>query len=354
MTQEDIRRVDTDGMYEAVRNFPVQWSDGRRRALAADWSGVHNNGHAGVLIVGMGGSAIAGDLLRTLTRTEASVPITVLRSYSLPAWVSPDTTVIASSYSGNTEETLSALDVALDRGASVVCITTGGRMASRADEAGVPLISLPAGLQPRAALGHSLTALCTVAERLGLLTASDEDWQETRSVLDAQKAAYENPEDPDNEAMKMAIALRERLPVIYSSERLEGANLRWRNQMHENSKTFAVGNLFPEMNHNEIMGWARHAPELRRLGVILLRDREDHARVQRRMEITRDLLKDAAGYWTEVQSQGTSRLARLMSLLYVSDWVSLYLAILHEVDPSPVGLISQLKAALATPQQNGS
>ena len=222
-------------------------------------------------------------------------------------------------------------------------------MADRARSKGLPLVPLPAGLQPRAALGYSLTALLTVAERLRLLSIPAQDYEEAATVLEAQASEFEDPGDPDNRAFQLAKALKGRFPVIYASEHLEGANLRWRNQMHENGKTFAVGNLFPEMNHNEIMGWARSTPELGQLGVIVLRDRDDHRLVQRRMQITRELLQPAAAFWTEIESQGTSPLARLLSLLYVSDWVSLYLAILHGVDPSPVDLISRLKAELVEP-----
>ena len=347
MTISEIRRIDPEGMYEAVCGFPDQWRDGRARALSRDLGDVRGDGFRGVVVLGMGGSAIGGDLLKSLCVDQARVPVVVSRSYSLPAWVGPDTVVIASSYSGNTEETLSGLDEALARSASVICITTGGAVEARAIGKDLPILRMPAGLQPRAALGYSLTALLTVSERLGVLLVGRRDWEEAFAVVEAQAAAFKNPSDSDNPAWALAKRLHGLFPVIYSSQQLEGANLRWRNQMHENGKTLAVGNLFPEMNHNEIMGWARGAEELRQLGVVVLRDREDHERTQRRMDVTRDLLQERAGCWEEIHSTGSSRLARLLSLLYMSDWVSLYLAIMHGVDPSPVGLISQLKAALA-------
>ena len=349
MTRDDIRRIDTGGMYDAVRSFPDQWRDGRARAVEADLNGVPQNGYRNVVVVGMGGSAIGGDLLRTLALDEAAVPVVVSRSYRLPAWVGPETAVIASSYSGNTEETLTALGEALQRRASVVCITTGGTLQTRAAAEGLPCLIMPDGLQPRAALGYSLTALLTVAERMGLLASDDAAWAETQTLLEAQAATLADPEVPQNQALELAKALHGRLPVVYSSVGLlEGVNLRWRNQMHENSKTHAVGNVFPELNHNEIMGWERQTDWLKGVGVIVLRDQADHPRVQRRMDVTRDLLAQHAGFWTEVHSQGTSKLARLLSLIYLGDWVSLYLAVLQQVDPTPIGLISQLKEALSS------
>ena len=348
MTRDDIRGIDTGGMYDAVCGFPAQWQEGRARAVEANLNGVLPDKYRNVLVVGMGGSAIGGDLLRTLALDEAAVPVVVSRSYRLPAWVGPETVVIASSYSGNTEETLAALDEALQQRASVICITTGGTLQRRAAAAGLPCVLMPGGLQPRAALGYSLTALLTVAEQMGLLAPNDDAWAETQTILEAQAAALADPEASPNQALDIATALQGRLPVVYSSEGLfEGVNLRWRNQMHENSKTHAVGNVFPELNHNEIMGWARRTGLHKGVCVIVLRDQADHPRVQRRMDVTRDLLAEHTGFWAEVQSQGTSKLARLLSLIYLGDWVSLYLAILQHVDPTPIGLISQLKDALA-------
>ncbi len=347
MTLDDIRRVDTSGMYDAVRDFPAQWRAGRALAQEADLHNVPRSGYRQVVVAGMGGSAIGGDLLRTLALGEASVPVFVSRSYRLPAWVGPETVVIASSYSGNTEETLAAMDEALRRKASVVCITTGGAVQARAEAEGLPLVSLVAGLQPRAALGYSLTALLTVGERMGLLKEDNAAWAETQALLEEQGASLADPQDSDNPAMALARSLQGKLPVVYSSEGLlEAVNLRWRNQLHENSKTLSLGNVFPELNHNEIMGWAQGLDRLSALGVVVLRDAGDHARVQRRISVTTDLLASKAGFWTEVHSQGTSTLARILSLIALGDWVSFYHAILGQVDPTPIALISQLKHAL--------
>ncbi|MDE2731335.1 MAG: bifunctional phosphoglucose/phosphomannose isomerase [Bacteroidota bacterium] len=347
MTLQELKRQDPEGMYEAVLAFPKQLTDGRHRARRVQLSQWPQRECTGVVVAGMGGSAIGGDLLKALSSDHSRLPIATVRSYTLPAWVDASTAVIASSYSGNTEETLTTMDEALARGAQVLAITTGGRMAQKAQDHRVEMALLPAGLQPRAALPYSLSALLTVCERLNLVSFTDQQWQEAAEVTQAQAERLRDPSAPDNPAIAMARTLQGRFPVVYSSEQLEPANVRWRNQIHENAKTLAVGNLLPEMNHNEIMGWARFGSELGQLAVIALRDREDHPRTQRRLEVTRSLLKPHAACWHEVHSQGRGRLARLLSLMYFSDWVSLYLAILLKVDPSPVGLISRLKAALA-------
>lgn len=342
MTREAIRKIDPEDMFGAVLDFPNHLREGRLRAGAADLRRLPASADRGVVVLGMGGSAIGGDLLKTLAC--GSVPVTVSRAYTVPRWVEPGTAVIACSYSGNTEETLMSMEEALERGASVLCITTGGAMAGVAADRGLPVMALPPGLQPRAALGHSLTALVAAGEHLGIVRVDRGDWEEAIAVAEVQAASFSQP---DSEAWQMARELKDRFPVIYSSQHLEAVNVRWRNQIHENGKSFAVGNVLPEMNHNEIMGWDRGQKELRKLGVVLLRDVDDHPRTRRRMEVTRSLLKDLAGSWIELESRGESLLARLVSLLYPSDWVSLYLALLHRTDPSPVGLISKLKAALS-------
>ena len=348
MNFDHIRSVDHEDMYAAVRNFPDQIQDGFERATNQREvvAGLRDREFNGIVVAGMGGSAISGDFLRALATDQSRIPIVVNRGYMLPGWVSEDTLVIASSYSGNTEETLSAFDDATVRGATIVCITTGGTLRARADTAGLPVVMVQPGLQPRAALSYAITALLTVCDLLGVVSTRKSDWDEAVTVLTHLRNECQDPSSPGNAAVKLSTRLVPLYPVIYSSEQLEVVNLRWRNQMHENAKVFAVGNLLPEMNHNEIMGWARKGGELKNLGVIMLRDREDHPRTQRRLEVTASLLKKSAGFWKDIHSVGEGRLARLLSLMYMSDWVSFYLAIQHGVDPSPVGLISTLKKRL--------
>lgn len=346
MTHTDRHRLDPDNMYEAIRAFPEQWQEGRRRAQEAPLPTLDIADYRQVLVVGMGGSAIGGDLLRTLALEKAAVPVMVSRSYTMPAWVGPETLVVVSSYSGNTEETLSAMTQAQERGAAIVCIASGGEVLERARSQQLPNLTVPGGLQPRAALGYSLTTLLTLAERIGLLDLGQESWDETAKLL-KDKAAIYSKED-ENPALELAQALYGKLPFIYSGEGLlEAVNVRWRNQIHENAKTLAAGNVWPELNHNEIMGWAHSPGLLEQVAVVVLRDGGEHPRVSRRIEVTRGLLADRAGLWEEVHSEGRSALARVLSLVHFGDWVSYYLALINGVDPTPVGLIQQLKDTLA-------
>jgi len=346
MTQGELSRHDASGMFEAIRTFPEQWRTGRQRALEAKLEGLPGVATRAVVVVGMGGSAIGGDLLRTLAADTATVPVFVARSYTLPAWVGANTTVIASSYSGNTEETLSALEEACARGASVACVTSGGEVHRRAEEQGFPHVLVPGGMQPRAALGYSLTALLTIAERMGLLRLDPGAWSETQHRLEHQAQALSQM--PDNRALMLARDLDGTLPFIYAGTGLlEAVALRWQTQIHENAKMLATGALFPELNHNEIMGWEDAGAIHDQVSVVVLRHAGDHPQVRRRMDVTRSLVADRAAGWTDVYAEAQYPLARVMELVHLGDWVSFYLAMLRGLDPTPVDLIGRLKATLA-------
>ena len=348
MNLGDIRRIDQSGMYDLVKAFPIQWKEGREIAERAAID-IRMDTCRQVVIVGMGGSAIAGDIVRCYTLDQSPVPISVVRNYALPASVDEHTLVIASSFSGNTEETLSAFQQALERRASILCIASGGLLGELAGKHGLSFIRIPGGMPPRAALGYSLSVLFTVAQRLGLAQLDAAAWNESIQVLESQTNTYSDP-TTDHKAIQIASHLVSRFPFVYSSAGLlEAVNVRWRGQMQENGKKLAAGNVFPELNHNEIMGWesANGTTIHGNLGVVVLRDREDSDRVQHRMKVTRGLLSARAGSWEEVESSGEHRLARLVSMINLGDWVSLYLAYMREVDPTPIGLIDRLKEELA-------
>jgi glucose/mannose-6-phosphate isomerase len=346
MTEAQVRRYDPSGMYDAIRDLPDQWRSGRERALQASLDGMSAEGVTAVVIVGMGGSAIGGDLLRTLAAEVAPVPIFVSRSYRLPAWVGPETLVIASSYSGNTEETLTALAQAQAQDARLVGVTSGGEVQRRAEADGFPVLLLPGGMQPRAALGYSLTALLTLTERVGLMALDPAVWEETQATLVRQSQAL--AQFDGNRALALAADLDGTLPFVYAGVgRLEAVALRWQTQIQENAKQLATGNLFPELNHNEIMGWEQEEPLHEQISVVLLRDPDDHPQVKRRMDVTRELIGHRAAHWLEIPAEGRHPLTRAMGLVQLGDWVSFYLALLRRVDPTPVDLIGRLKATLA-------
>ena len=353
----DAAAQDPQDMRAAVRAFPDHLDVGWTRAAPVDVldrffeapteMAFDRDAVTSVVLVGMGGSAIGGDLVRTLVRAESPVPFEVVRDYTLPAYVSEGTLVVASSYSGGTEETLSAFAEAVQRGARVVVVTSGGEIADRAEAAGFPTITIPGGLQPRAALGYSFGAVLRLARALGLVTLPDADWAE--ALADARgRAALHDLDDESNPARALSEAYLNRLPVVYCAAGLmEAVAMRWRTQIHENAKHPAFGNVFPELDHNEIMAYEA-GPEdlLKRMHVEGLRDRDDHPQVQKRYAATRALVEADVHGWTEVESEGDSRLARVLSLVQLGDAASFWLAVRKGVDPTPVETIQALKKTL--------
>ena len=353
----DAATQDPQDMRAAVRAFPDHLDVGWTRAAAVDdlarffetpADGAFDPGALnGVVLAGMGGSAIGGDLVRTLVQAESPVPFEVVRGYSMPGWVSERTLVIASSYSGGTEETLSAYADAQTRGARVVVVTSGGEIAEKAEAAGHPTVTIPGGLQPRAALGYSLGAVLRLARALGLVSLPDADYHEALQEA-KDRATLHDLDDDSNPARALSEAYVGNLPVVYTGAGLmEAVAMRWRTQLHENAKHPAYGNVFPELDHNEIMGY-ESGPEdlLSRMHVEVLRDRDDHPQVQKRYTATRDLVADTVHGWTEVESEGESRLARVLSLVQLGDAASYWLAVRKGVDPTPVETIQALKRQL--------
>lgn len=347
MTLDDVRAADPAGMYDRIRLFPDQVEEAVRIGHATRLPR-RLRPVTSIVLSGMGGSAIGGDLLRTYLRDDLAVPFIVNRHYDLPAFVGPGTLVIVSSYSGNTEETISSHRQALRRKAQTLCITSGGATATRARRSSAPLITLPGGSPPRAALGYSFFPLLIALGRLGLISPRDREIRETIAMLRSRAELYGRPDGPENPARDLAAEFQGKLGVVYAgSDLLEGAATRWRGQLNENSKTLALSHVLPEMNHNEIVGWNVLEAEMRRMPVVFLRDRGDHPRVQRRIEVTRDVLAPVAGRIIDVWSEGRTPLTRLFSIVYLGDWVSLYLAVLHRRDPTPVAAIDRLKRELA-------
>ena len=338
--------IDRQGMMGVLESIPSQV---RSAVEIADQISVSNPGKIGNIVVsGLGGSAIGGDVVSAAVGELLRVPLIVNRDYGLPAFVGPGSLVIACSYSGNTEETLDAFAQAQRLRAAVFCITSGGRLAELAQEQKVPLVSIPGGLQPRAALGFSSIALLGALRAFGLLPDLTGPFQETVQLLTSLVDRY-HPDVPEanNRAKALARSLHGRIVVIYGSTGVvSGATVRWRGQLEENAKNLAFHHLLPEMNHNELVGWEYPADSLKRLGVIFLRDKGDHPQIQRRFEFTRELIATRAGVVHEVWTEGESRLARIFSVMCLADFVSLYLAYLNQVDPTPVEVIEALKRKL--------
>jgi len=343
MTFEEIYRIDASNMYRLLKEFPLQVEEaagiGKSASLRLNVSGVRN-----IILTGLGGSAIGGDLLRGYLGSELRLPFIVNRHYALPGFVGPRTLVIVSSYSGNTEETIAAHREAIKRCAKILCITSGGTTEKIARSKRQALITIPGGYPPRAALGYSFFPLLTALSRLGFIKNKSRDVGETVRLLREKSEEYGSPDPSSNRAFQLAEQLRNRIGVVYASvDRFDAVATRWRGQVAENAKSLMFGHVLPEMNHNELVGWKVPREQMKGMQVIFLRDKSDHRRVQKRVDLSKQILAEYTSRITEVWSEGNSLLARVFSLVYLGDWVSFYLAILHGEDPTPVKVIDYLK-----------
>jgi len=344
---EQLRKGDPGQMLEALAGLPQQCREAVKLARAKEISFTQTFQH--VIVTGLGGSAIGGDFLRVYAGQKSRVPVMVNRDYQLPLFAGEHTLVLAVSYSGNTEETLSAYEDAKAKGAALVALTSGGKLAEKAQKDGVPLIIIPAGLQPRAATGYLFIPSLIVLEKLGLVppvTSDLEDMIETLEKM-GQKLSIDIDETK-NPAKQLAKLFYHKIPVIWGvSGTTETTAMRWKGQINENSKALAYFNVLPELNHNEIVG--TEAPEklLKEVELVFLRTEDDHPRVQKRFDITKEIIGDRVSGVTEIWGEGKSLLARMFSLTYLGDYTSAYLALLYGIDPSPVHLITLLKNKLA-------
>ncbi len=338
--------IDPKSMRSLLESFPEQVGSAAARIRGLSLQTVREVRN--LVISGMGGSAIGGDVARSALAGCLRVPLVVNRDYRLPAFVDSSSAVLACSYSGNTEETLSAYQDARRGRASMICIASGGRLAAAAKADGCPLVTLPGGLPPRAAFGYSCLAILGSIRALGLTDDLEPAIQETFTLMASLRERY-SPTVPEAEnlAKRIASTLHGRIVAVYGSNGgLDAAAARWRGQMEENAKNLAFHHALPEMNHNELVGWLHPGQQLQKVGVVLLRDKGDHSQVQRRFDLTREVLEKKAGVVHEIWSEGDSPLARIFSIVYLGDFVSLYFAYLNNVDPMPVEVIDSFKSKL--------
>ena len=334
-----VGNVDASEMLADVMGQPHQLEDALWRVESAGVAPVDARG--GLIVCGMGGSAIGADLARAAIGDRARRPLVTARDYSPPSWVSEDTLVLCSSYSGDTEETLAAYAAAGERGAPRVVMTTGGRLAEAARADGVPVIGVPAGMQPRAAVAYMTVGALEVAALAGV-TDSLRGEVEAASVLLRGLADEWAPDgEPNAEPKTLARRLAGQVPVVYGAGLTAAAAVRWRSQLNENAETAAFDGVLPEMDHNEICGWGQPT-----FTAVFLEDSGQHARVKRRIELTAKVVEAAGSPVERVQSRGQAPVERVLSLVLLGDLTSLYLAVLNGVDPTPVARIEDFKQRL--------
>lgn len=295
-----------------------------------------------MVIAGMGGSGIGANLVDSLTFGRIPIPITVCKSYNIPQFVSPHTLFVASSYSGNTEETIAALHKALLKRAHCIVISSGGKILDIAREYNLFYIQLPAGSpSPRAMLGFNMIALLSLLYHTNLIGAAFiKETENSIEYLDRSEKAIQT------EAEIIAKKLRGKLPVIYCDSRLQAMALRFQQQLNENSKQLAHINTFPEMNHNELVGWRFPESLMPMLQVVYLYSDHDHERVEKRMEICRDIFEKRSNSIIDIVGEGASLLEQYYYLIHLTDWISFYLAKENGVEADPIEMINYLKSEL--------
>jgi len=340
------RELDKENMFGAIWNFPENLKEahhiGSQISLKQEYSEILN-----IVIVGMGGSAIGGDVVSVLEENNIKVPLIVCRGYSIPEWVTNKTLVILSSYSGNTEETLSSLDDAIRKRAVLCGLTTGGILAERLEKLKADVIIIPSGLQPRAALAFSFIPMIKLLEKIGLIKTNIDSWiQKSIESISSKRSLYSIDRD-DNPVMKLSKSIYKKIPIIYSdTSTMKVAGVRLKGQICENSKMLSYFNELPEQNHNEIVGWENNPELFNHLFVIWLLDKSDNPRIKLRTRITQTILREKDVDQATIRVDGDSFQERFLNIIHYGDWLSFWCAILHNTNPSPVTNIDRLKKTL--------
>jgi glucose/mannose-6-phosphate isomerase len=297
-----------------------------------------------IIVAGMGGSAIGGELLKDWARDRVTVPIEVCREYRLPNYVDKDVLVSVVSYSGETEESLSVFLDAVERGCMITCLSSGGNLSEYAEKMGIPCLRVPAGMAPRATLPYLFLPQIMLLHKLGLVPNIDSEISEAAAVL--KQISEENSPNKlvtDNFSKSLASNIGTTVPIVYGFGVYRAAAQRFKTQINENSKTPAKWETFPELDHNEIVGWEAAENPAKFFSVILLRDKEEAGEMKVRIEVTKELLRGVGLRTFEVWSRGRSTLARMSATISIGDFTSVYLAILKGIDPTPVRTIDLLK-----------
>ncbi len=335
-------------MKQLVQNFPNQLKEALEigakseirnpkppsASLAESGSEIRN-----AIITGLGGSGIGGTILSEIVANECSVPIVVNKDYFLPSFVNQHSLVIVSSYSGNTEETVQAMEAALKAQAKIVCITSGGKIAELAKKNNCDMISIPGGMPPRSCLGYSLTQLFFILNKLRLIDDSFKSEMKRAIDLIVNEESFIK-----KEAAAIADFLYKKIPVIYAVDGYNGVATRFRQQVNENSKMLCWHHVLPEMNHNELVGWAGGSEAF---AVIILRNKSDFSRTQARIEISKEVFSKHTRHVREIWSKGNSQLEKSIFFIHLTDWASCFLADKNGVDSIEIDIINHLKSSLA-------
>jgi glucose/mannose-6-phosphate isomerase len=346
LTRAGIAQVDRTGLLDDILAIPEHLRDALWRVESASGLMEGWDSPGGLIVAGMGPSAIGGGLARAILGDHASRPVAVARAYGLPPWATPDTTVLCASYTGDTEETLACYDAAGFVGARRVVVTSGGRLAAQAREDGVPVIPIPGGFQPRSAVAYLTVATLEVAALCGVGARMTSEVDVAASHTEALSAEW-GPDGADDSLPKtIARAIVNTVPLIAGSGLTAPIAYRWKTQLNENAKLPAFAHELPELDHNEIVGW-EGVNGLGPFSAIFLDDADLHPRVRHRIELTDWLVEPNASATFRLETRGRNPVERVFSLVLLGDLVSLYVAVLRGIDPGPVAIVERLAAELS-------
>ncbi len=299
----------------------------------------HNFPISNIVVTGLGGSGIGGDLVNEFIADELRIPFAVNKDYFLPSYVNKNTLVIVSSYSGNTEETLNALQIALNRKSKIVCVSSGGKIIQIAKEKGLDHIIVPGGNPPRASLGYSFVQQLFALHYLGIIPNQfEQELNNAIALLDANETAIRE------EAKKVALQLDNTIPIIYTTTPMASVAVRFRQQINENGKMLCWHHVVPEMNHNELVGWRKKSSDW---AVVFLRNQNDYSRNIQRIAINKEIISQYCDTIIDINSKGSSHIERALYLIHLTDWVSFFLAEQQKLDATEVKVIDFLKNSLA-------
>jgi glucose/mannose-6-phosphate isomerase len=342
LSREAIEAADPAGMLADVLAQPLQLGDALWRVESAAIPRLDLPG--GLVVCGIGGSAIGGDLAAAAIGDRATRPLRTVRGYALESWAGSDALVLCASYSGDTEETLACFEAAGVAGAPRVALTTGGHLAEAARAEDVPVIGAPSGMQPRAAVVYMTLAALECAALCDAAPALRTEIDAAGAQLTELVEEWGPDSPPQSEAKRLAMSLRGSVPVVYGAGPTAASARRWKTQLNENAKLAAFFGELPEADHNEICAWERGraaAP----LSAVFLEDVDQHPRIRRGIELTAEEARASGAEVARVTGRGETPLERVLSLVLLGDLVSVYLAVLEGVDPTPVGAIERFKAA---------
>lgn len=338
--------VDRDNFKRYLLNFPRQIAESQKIFLKE--TPRINNSIQNIIYLGMGGSAIAGDIIKEVMYDDLKIPLQINRGYEIPGYCTESTLIIASSYSGNTEETLAAVKKAEKKGAQIVAITSGGEMLKLAKKNKWPVLPVPEGFPPRQAFGYLFfLAYQLILQTLGQSMSSDEFDHLIHFAESIVQVSDEQSVEGRAFTKDLAIRLKNKIPIIYSSAPyLESVSTRWKNQFQENSKSMAFNNVIPEMNHNEIVGWEMKSLHSKDYLVLFLEYNQSNPRIEKRIQLTKNIIQDRETEVAKIYAEGNSLLANVISLIIKGDWISYYLALLNERNPAKIVNIDYLKSEL--------